>query len=487
VNPQELGLLINALRNKEQGLFLVEVDGTDTLNDLLLKLKVAAGQAGKRLATLSFTGFSAGKTVANYIEQQGVLLDGVQIVCLSNFISPLQNDASTHVFRLLNQAREYFQRQGKNWLFLLSPAEHTALRVHARDLYSWIPQRFVLHGGIASPREFSHALRMQENLRFHGDKDRAYLGELIALYEAQLQVAPEDQKYRITKIVTPLADLYKESEQYEQELPLRREILDFWQDQGETQALGRGLNNYATCLCRLPVGDRTENLYLAISIYQEALVLFAKKSYRFEYAMIQNNLGCAYAGLPMGYLVENLPQAINAYQEALSIYTKEAFPVQYAMTQNNLGNAYADLHAGDRAENLRQAIAAYQQTLIIYTKEAFPIQYATTRYNLGSVYENIPGGDRFENLQKAISAYLDALTILTKETFPVQYAEIQNNLGNAYESLPVGDRVENLKKSLISYQEALCIFTKEAFPQQHDTVSGRLEKAQELLRGLEAP
>jgi len=67
--------------------------------------------------------------------------------------------------------------------------------------------------------------------------------------------------------------------------------------------------------------------------------------------------------LPTGDRAANLEQAIACYREALRFRTPEAAPLDYAMIQNNLGTAYADLPTGDRAANLEQAIECYSAAL----------------------------------------------------------------------------------------------------------------------------
>lgn len=280
MNPQELGLLINALRNKDHGFFLVEVDGAGTLDDLLLKLKIAAGQARKMTATLDFSTLKKGETVADFINSHLDELKDVQAVFLSNFSSPLTtSDELSQIFRLLNQTREFLERLQKNWIFLLTPDEHKAFQAHARDLFSWTPHRFVLHGSIESPRDFSHSLRMEEKTRFHGDKDRDYLQSLIALYEEQLRDAPDDEVYRVRNIVIPLADLYEENDQHDKELPLRLEIVAFLRKSGEREELAEGLNNLGISYRKLPTGDRAQNFRQAIAAFRKALNIFTAKKF----------------------------------------------------------------------------------------------------------------------------------------------------------------------------------------------------------------
>lgn len=182
------------------------------------------------------------------------------------------------------------------------------------------------------------------------------------------------------------------------------------------------------------------------------------------WAKAQNHLGLAYQQLPIGDRAENLTIAIACYQATLRVYTESDFPADWAMTQNNLGIAYRNLPTGDRGENLTTAIAYYQEALRIYTEHDFPTNWAATQNNLGTAYRNLPTGDRGENLEAAIVCYLAALRVRTESEFPVQWAMTQNNLGNTYSHLPIGDRSKNLEAAIACYQAALRVFTEPDFP-----------------------
>jgi hypothetical protein len=67
----------------------------------------------------------------------------------------------------------------------------------------------------------------------------------------------------------------------------------------------------------------------------------------------------------LGERAENLELAIAAYKAALEIRTRSAFPEQWATTQNNLGNAYKNRILGERAENLELAIATHGRSLVM--------------------------------------------------------------------------------------------------------------------------
>ncbi|MFK0733939.1 MAG: CHAT domain-containing protein, partial [Gloeotrichia echinulata HAB0833] len=210
-----------------------------------------------------------------------------------------------------------------------------------------------------------------------------------------------------------------------------------------------------------------ENLERAIDACQQALLVYTREVFPFEWARIQNNLAGSYNNRIRGERAENLERAIDACQQALLVYIREVFPFEWARTQNNLGTAYYDRIKGERAENLERAIDAYQQALLVYTREVFPFEWARTQNNLGTAYYDRIKGERAENLERAIDAYQQALLVYTREVFPFEWAKAQNNLGAAYSRRLQGNKAENMKRSIEAYQSALSVRTREAFPQNN--------------------
>ncbi|MFN5067057.1 MAG: CHAT domain-containing protein [Aphanizomenon sp.] len=90
---------------------------------------------------------------------------------------------------------------------------------------------------------------------------------------------------------------------------------------------------------------------------------------------------------PLGNKPDNVEIAITGYEQALEVYTRTDFPVEWATTQNNLGTAYRERIRGDKADNLENAIAAYEQALEVRTRTDFPVENAQTLFNLGRLYQ----------------------------------------------------------------------------------------------------
>jgi tetratricopeptide (TPR) repeat protein len=465
VDAKELGLLINALKIKDSGFFLVEVQDNQVRDDLVLKIKVALGRVEKRAAIIDFL-LMGNKSIPAFVSEQVRATSHTQVFFIKN-LETKAGEFPANFLRQLNMARESIYALKKNFVFFVYPKFKQLFMIFARDFFSWIPQRYVFEKGYIEPREFAGSIKMEEKVKFKGDKDRKYLIELIDIYEKQLESAPKDITFRIENIIGPLADLYHEIGDFQKEIPLRLKIVEFYKNSYEAYA--RALNNLGNAYLYIPTGDRGENLKKAIKAYREALKIRTIDAFPIDYAMTMNNLGNAYLYMPIGDRGENLKMAIEAYRVALKIRTRDAFPVDYAETMNNLGNAYCELPTGDKGENLVKAIESYREALKVYTIDAFPVDYAATTNSLGIAYFELPTGDRGENLQNGIESYRESLKIYTRDAFPIEHADIMNNLGAAYMNLPTGDNEENLKRALEYYREALKVYAIDAFPVSYAT------------------
>ncbi|WP_017713883.1 CHAT domain-containing protein [Prochlorothrix hollandica] len=145
------------------------------------------------------------------------------------------------------------------------------------------------------------------------------------------------------------------------------------------------LENVVIDLKDFPLGNRADNLEIAIAGYQLVLRVRTRQQTPELWAQTQNNLAIAYGDRIRGDRADNLERAIAAYTLALEIYTREDFPQDWAMTQNNLANAYYARIRGDRADNLEQAIAGYRAALDIRTPTTNPLDCLQTGCNLGKL------------------------------------------------------------------------------------------------------
>lgn len=85
--------------------------------------------------------------------------------------------------------------------------------------------------------------------------------------------------------------------------------------------------------------------------------------------------------------LEKLPQSrwyepIDCFHHALRIYTKQDFPQFWAMLQHNLGLAYADRIQGYKLRNLKQSIDCFNKSLEIYIQPEFPEKWELNQRSL---------------------------------------------------------------------------------------------------------
>jgi tetratricopeptide (TPR) repeat protein len=224
--------------------------------------------------------------------------------------------------------------------------------------------------------------------------------------------------------------------------------------------------NFSVLIQQFSLGNKAENLEIAIKGYQIALTYFNRDKYPEEWAGTQNNLGNALVERMTGNSADNLDEGIDCYNLALEVYQRDVFPEDWAMTQNNLGTGYKSRENGDKSENIEIAIQHYFAALDVYQRSVFPYQWATIQYNLGNVYCDRVTGDKAENMEIAILSYNAALELYQLDLVPQQWAMAQYNLGNAYKQRIRGDKDENLQKAEECYLAAMEIYKRYRNPEE---------------------
>jgi tetratricopeptide (TPR) repeat protein len=209
--------------------------------------------------------------------------------------------------------------------------------------------------------------------------------------------------------------------------------------------------------------EAINRLQQTIQAYQLALNHLDSYQHSQTYAMVQNNLGAAYADLaryqnPM----ENLQQSVAAYQQVLQHRAAADDPLRYASTQNNLGTTYWNLAQYQQPEfNLKQAITAYSEALHYYDPKQDSLNYAMIQNNLGTAYWNLAQYEQAQDyLTLALSAYRVALQHRRLDNAPAGFAATQNNLGTVYWHLAnhtphSQERSKHLEQAILAYEAAL--------------------------------
>lgn len=232
----------------------------------------------------------------------------------------------------------------------------------------------------------------------------------------------------------------------------------------EAHSIAADIVNFSNQIQEFTLGDKANNLEIAITGYKVALTVYNNASKAHQWVSVINNLGTAYINRIYGDKSVNIEQAIEIYQQALKLIYQEESPQDWAITQNNLGNAYIQRIEGDKAKNIEQAITAYEKALQIITKENLPQQWATIHNNLANTYLTRITGKVGDNIELAIASYQQALQIINQEENPLDRAITQNNLGNAYLNRMTENVEENIEQAIAAYQQALKIINRENKP-----------------------
>ena len=232
------------------------------------------------------------------------------------------------------------------------------------------------------------------------------------------------------------------------------------------QSIAVDIVHFSILIQRFPLGDRSDNLEIAVSGYQAALMIFERDRFPEQWAGTHNNLGNAYVERVQGDRAENLEQAIASYQAAAEVYGRDNTPDDWAMVQNNLGTAYFNRILEEKAKNIETAIEFYLNALEVSQRELNPYKWAAVQFNLGNAYSDRIFDDREENIELAIEYYLAALEVYQRQLTPSEWAMVQYNLGNTYRNRIRGDEAENLDSANRCYLAALEIYKNNQLPPQ---------------------
>ncbi|MBH8573356.1 CHAT domain-containing protein [Nostocaceae cyanobacterium CENA369] len=245
----------------------------------------------------------------------------------------------------------------------------------------------------------------------------------------------------------------------------------------ENKRIASDIFDLSTLIQELYLGDKANNIEVAIAGYEVTLNVFNRSVFPIPWAMIQMNLGIAYYKRIQGDKVANQEYAIKAFTNSLEIINCSQFPQQWAITQSNLGNAYFYKITGNRPENLECAIKYYDAALKVITRSTLPSEWAMIQNNLGNSYLERQRENKTENIKNAIIAYRAALKVYTRFEFPQQWATTQNNLGNAYLEIVQGDKNGSIENAIATFFAALEVFTLTDFPEQWAMTQNNLGNA----------
>ncbi|MBO1346746.1 MAG: tetratricopeptide repeat protein [Hormoscilla sp. GUM202] len=238
-------------------------------------------------------------------------------------------------------------------------------------------------------------------------------------------------------------------------------------DSEKALGLAATMSMFGRVICNFYVGDRAENVEMAIACQETALQVINCETDPKLWGSIKDALATAYWNRING--AENQERAIDAYESALQVLTREVSPEEWGIIKNNLGLAYRDRIWGNKSENLEQAIKAHKSALQVRTRDGYPERWAKTQMDLAVDYRHRLEAVRAENLEQALAHCEKAFQVYTRESFPQDWADNKINLGNIYRDRISGDRTvpeksENLEKAAQAFQDALAVFNRNRFP-----------------------
>lgn len=226
------------------------------------------------------------------------------------------------------------------------------------------------------------------------------------------------------------------------------------------------ISELANSIQNFPLGNRDDNLEIAITTYKIALTGLNRQTLPEELAQTKMKLGVAYFSRTIGDREENIEYAITHLKAALEIHNRDKYPEEWARTLMMLALVYGQRIRGDKARNIEQRIVCYEAALQIYTYQRFPKEWALIRQDLAHAYSNRVQGEAGTNVEKAIVGYQAALQVYTYELFPEEWAETQMRLGLVYASRLQEDKSANLEIAINHFQAALTVYTVTQSPEK---------------------
>jgi tetratricopeptide (TPR) repeat protein len=231
-------------------------------------------------------------------------------------------------------------------------------------------------------------------------------------------------------------------------------------------SVGVSIANFSDLIYGFPLGNRANNLEIAITGYEIAATLMTYQNFPQDWASIQNSLGNVYCDRLKGKKRENVEKAIPCFLNALKVYTCEDFPEKWISIQANLGYAYHDRIQGKISENLEKAICCFSVALeVCNNRDDLSEQRAKIKHDLGLAYLFRIFGQKTENLEVAIRYFSEALKECPYELDPQRWADFQNNMGLAYYYRIMGEKAKNLEEAIRCFSNILKEYTYQSFPE----------------------
>ena len=219
----------------------------------------------------------------------------------------------------------------------------------------------------------------------------------------------------------------------------------------------------ASCYAARAMGDRRENVELALASYERALERMPREEMAESWAATENNLALLYTERIAGRREENLEKALAIYREILAWESAEVSPGIRARVLSNFGKALCERPRGDRLRNLAEAAARFAEAVEIYAREEMWEDWAEVLTNLGTIQLEPPAGG-LDDLNRAIEAFRSALSVLSFEAHPQAWARAMINLANAHRERSRSGGARDVEVAIRLYRRVLRKLPRGRFP-----------------------
>jgi len=236
-------------------------------------------------------------------------------------------------------------------------------------------------------------------------------------------------------------------------------------------------------------GDRAQNIESAITAYRQVLTVKTRETAPTQWVDSMESLAIAYLNRIEGERVQNLETAKNTYQQILTAASSDntiVSPSELADLKHALATVCTILYETTtptqtlqvREQQLEEILSLYQEALTVRTRQTAPLEWACSLSGWAMmVYKLGAKGDRAQIIEDTINALQQSLEILNQEETPAEWALAMNCLGNAYSERIRGDRLQNIEDSLEAYRQTLRVITKRAMPDDWAALMNNLTRS----------
>jgi CHAT domain-containing protein/tetratricopeptide (TPR) repeat protein len=228
-------------------------------------------------------------------------------------------------------------------------------------------------------------------------------------------------------------------------------------------------NNLSVLHGRSSVGDRSENVEIAITHSRQAVAGFHALASPQQEALARINLANSYLEREQLLAGTGLDDAIHHYGVVLESLDSRAYPVEFASAHTNL--ALALLERDQRKGGVERSIilSHLERALKVLDKQSLPTEWADVHLQLGMTFSRDP-----VDVELAAQHYQNALEVYGETTAPRDWANVQHDLGVLYTQETEAGRVEYAERAALHLRLALRVCTADRFPAEHRQTQGVL-------------